>query len=523
MLPLQRLIILQLDNYRMGGSVSEDSDANRSVLELTNDEARNLFFEHNSYCTFDLPDYFDFSKVLARARSIVESGRNFKKDSKAPGRLENASYEILNNKDGAYGWRPFQLVHPMLYADLVVMITKDDSWKFIQNRFIEFQSDSRIACRSIPLAGNGDSSRALSITNWWKEVEQESVRLSLTYRYMATADIVDCYGALYTHSVAWALHTKHAAKTNRNKKHIGNAVDNALQDMHNRQTNGIPQGNVISDLIAEMVLGYADLELLNEIDSAVVSDFKVIRYRDDYRIFTNSEQDAKHILLALTKILSELNFKLNASKTSIHADIIGNAIKADKLYWNSVAQHRKNLFKELLLVRELAEQFPNSGSLVKELTSFRRRIEKLEERPDDNPSLIAVIVDVMYKNPRVYPQVASILSKLLSFEEPAAVVCYLDSIRTRFSDMPNIGLLDVWIQRFSWCYDPSRKFSEPLCGVVGGNSTDTIWNLDWLLNDCKKALLEEPIVDPERLNSAGSIITVEETETFALRYDEAEE
>ncbi len=503
--------------------MTEDSDASRSLLELSQDEVRDFFFASSSYCSFDLPDYFDFSGVLSRSRSIVESGQNFKTDPKAAGRLDDVNYEILNNKDGAYGWRPFQLVHPLLYADLAVRMTTVEAWHSIQARFKEFQHDRRVACKSIPIVGTGGNSRPLAISNWWKEVEQESIRLSLEYRFMATADIVDCYGALYTHSVAWALHTKPFAKSNRGNEHLGNALDNALQDMHNRQTNGIPQGNVISDLIAEMVLGYADLQLLEEIETGGEIDFRVIRYRDDYRIFTNSEEDAKRILLALTKVLSGLNFKLNASKTSIHADIIGSAIKNDKLHWNSSVQRRRNLFKELLLVRELADQFPNSGSLVKALTTFRRRIEKLSERSNENPSLIAVVVDVMYKNPRVYPQVASILSKLLSLEGREEIDRYLDSIRARFSDMPNTGLLDVWIQRFSWSRDPQREFDEPLCGIVCGDSNDSIWNLDWLTTHSKIAILGAPIVDTARLASAGSIISVEETETFTSRYDEAQD
>ncbi|ALC06966.1 reverse transcriptase [Corynebacterium deserti GIMN1.010] len=501
--------------------MGEDSTEIRSVLELSANEARDYFLTDSSYCSFDLPDYFDFSEVLSRARSIVESGKPFKRGRKAVGKLDNVNYEILVNKDGAYGWRPFQLVHPMLYADLVVTMTTANAWETIQSRFKQFQSDSRILCKSIPLADAGGNSRALSISNWWKEVEQESIRLSLDYRFMATTDIVDCYGALYTHSISWALHTKPFAKEHRGYEHPGNAIDNILQDMHNRQTNGIPQGNVASDLIAEMVLGYADFQLLEEIDTTDGIDFKIIRYRDDYRIFTNSEQDAKHILLTLTKVLSELNFKLNASKTNINSDIIGSAIKDDKLHWNSVVQRHRNLFKNLLLVRALAEQFPNSGSLVKALTAFRQRIEKLSKRPNDNPSLIAVVVDVMYKNPRVYPQATSILSKLLSFEDQNEIGRYLDSIQARFSDIPNTGLLDLWIQRFSWSYDPERTFNEPLCQVVTGGSTDSIWNFDWLTRNSKEAILNAPIVDTARLATAGSIISVAETETFASRYDEA--
>lgn len=181
--------------------------------------------------------------------------------------------------------------------------------------------------------------------------------------------------------------------------------------MHDGQTNGIPQGNVTSDLIAEIVLGYADLNLSKQLEKREVKYYRILRYRDDYRIFTNSKEDAHIILLELTNVLSDLNFKLNAAKTQLSEDIIGVSIKADKQFWNQSINSRKSSFKTLLLIRDLGRRFPNSGSLVKALTHFRRRIEKLSELPNDNAMLISIIVDIMYHNSRVYPQSISILSK----------------------------------------------------------------------------------------------------------------
>jgi len=51
------------------------------------------------------------------------------------------------------------------------------------------------------------------------------------------------------------------------------------------QTNGIPQGSVLMDFIAEIVLGYTDLELSHKINQLKIEDYQIIRYRDDYRIF----------------------------------------------------------------------------------------------------------------------------------------------------------------------------------------------------------------------------------------------
>ena len=58
--------------------------------------------------------------------------------------------------------------------------------------------------------------------------------------------------------------------------------------MNYGQTNGIPQGSVLTDFIAEIVLGYIDSKLSERIRKEIGSiNYKIIRYRDDYRIFTN--------------------------------------------------------------------------------------------------------------------------------------------------------------------------------------------------------------------------------------------
>ncbi len=87
------------------------------------------------------------------------------------------------------------------------------------------------------------------------------------------------------------------------------------------QTNGIPQGSVLMDFIAEMVLGYID-KLLEEKISKKVKEYIIFRYRDGYRIFVNNYKDGELILKNLTEILIDFSFKLNSSKTYISDDII---------------------------------------------------------------------------------------------------------------------------------------------------------------------------------------------------------
>ncbi|QDJ13846.1 hypothetical protein CEP45_08415 [Mergibacter septicus] len=59
------------------------------------------------------------------------------------------------------------------------------------------------------------------------------------------------------------------------------------------QTNGIPQGSVLMDFIAELVLGYCDEILEEKLSERRIDNYFIIRYRDDYRVFTNSKEDAE--------------------------------------------------------------------------------------------------------------------------------------------------------------------------------------------------------------------------------------
>lgn len=113
---------------------------------------------------------------------------------------------------------------------------------------------------------------------------------------MFVTDITNCYGAIYTHSIAWAFMGKDVAKAKRqNLGLLGNIVDHFMQYMQYGQTNGIPQGSVLSDFIAEIVLAYADKEVSKRLGKEGITDYYIIRYRDDYRIFSNSKEDIERI------------------------------------------------------------------------------------------------------------------------------------------------------------------------------------------------------------------------------------
>lgn len=56
------------------------------------------------------------------------------------------------------------------------------------------------------------------------------------------------------------------------------------------------------DFIAEIVLGYADIELAKILENEKIANY-YIRYRDDYRIFVKNSNNGEVVLKKLTKFL----------------------------------------------------------------------------------------------------------------------------------------------------------------------------------------------------------------------------
>ena len=189
-------------------------------------------------------------------------------------------------------------------------ITKYENWELLKKRFGEFENRN---CEVVSIPQINDDKdeniTATSIKSWWEHIEQRSIELSLEYKYIFVTDITNCYGSIYTHSISWALHGIEYAKEHKKEKNLGKLIDTYIMGMQYKQTNGIPQGGVLFDFIAEMVLGYSDLLLYEELQRIGITDYKILRYRDDYRIFSNSKEELEKIAMTLQTTLAKLNFQ----------------------------------------------------------------------------------------------------------------------------------------------------------------------------------------------------------------------
>jgi hypothetical protein len=500
----------------------------KTILDLNCEEAKEFFLKEESYCSFELPEYFSFHTLLSNLSKELK-GKELRTCMTGikPKDTEGVNYTLLNNKDGKFAWRPFQLIHPALYIFLVQEITQEHNWNLIKDRFKIFYSNTQIECHSIPVAEeNKKSDKQNQIYEWWQNVEQRSLALALDFNHLLHLDITDCYGSLYTHSISWAIHTTEVAKKPESRDNyslIGVSIDKHIQAMSYGQTNGIPQGSALMDFIAEIVLGFGDLLLTEELNRLGITDYKIIRYRDDYRIFTNNPQQSSEIAKVLSDVLSRLNFKINSAKTHSTNDLILGSLKSDKVHWIYNKVKTDNIQQWLIQLYVLGKEYPNSGSLYKETKLFLDWLQFKEKSEDgieiqNVDVLLSIITNLAYNNPRLFALVLASLSLLISkIEEKEIQKEKLLKIKTKFSQLPNTSYLNIWLQRLTIKIDPAISYSGKLCEKVIDRNLP-IWNSDWLNIKFKKIVEETEIVKNESITKMEIKFSEEETKDLG-EYD----
>ena len=491
----------------------------KTIIELDSAEAKAFLLKSESYSNLDLPPYFNFNTLLNSIHKLSEEELPDIARRKARD-YENVNYTILSNKDGNYAWRPTQLISPVIYCKLVDEITSGSNWDTIRDRFKTFSSNNKIQCLSIPVQSlTKEKDKAEQISKWWTGIEQQSISLALEYDYISYTDITDCYGSIYTHAIAWALHTRSTAKQQRRDMNlIGNKIDYLLQQMSCGQTNGIPQGSSLMDFIAEMVLGYADTIISEQIDERHISEYKILRYRDDYRIFTNSPKDSDEILKIISIAMHSIGFKLNPTKTGISNKVIIQSIKPDRLFWAKSVQYNKDLQKHILIIHDFASIHPNSGTLLHALSDYYDTLTaSTASRPYNNHlQIISITADIALHSPKCYPVIMAILSKVIeSIDNASQKTDLLKKIKRRFDHIPNNGYLLIWLQRLSIAISTEIYYEEKLCKLVSG-ANPKLWNVDWINNNELKSLINATdIIDRTALEKITPIIQLNEFNLYA--------
>jgi hypothetical protein len=535
----------------------------KTILQLNNREASSFLMKPEQYCTSELPEYFDFSKVLEYAKkSLGNRQLESCKTNVTPDSLSGVSLEILTNKDGKYGVRPLTLPNPFLYTFLVNVICKKHAWSQIQECF-KMYSVSKIKACAIPVVPDDSKKepfhKSTSILNWWSTMEQMPIELSLRYRYMFMSDITNCFGQINPQSIDWALSRKDTEWETDDNHGLAHSIIRLLKAMQGGRNIGIPQGSALFSFIAEIVLGYADLLLSKAIKEAgITEDYAVLRYVDDYRIFCNNRDVLEQISYLLQHVLESLNFRMNTSKTRISETILADAVKPDKAFYifNTPIESKKGgidfdgFQKHLYFIFEFAKRFPNSGQLKVQLSGFSTRIERylkprkskkskgkllldengLHEREESTifkpkflekiAPMVAIATQIAVDNVAAANHALRVVSLLLNVVDDEIIKDELiDLVYNKLRHQPNSAYLQIWLQNITHQVGKTDSFNYdmPLCRLLDGTLTD-LWNNDWILPEIADNLPYDTICNAEILAKTNRVITFREARAYTESY-----
>ncbi len=516
----------------------------QSILNLSPAESFDFLMQAQQYCDSELPDYFDFQPMLDYCKTACKQMEL----PTMPNNLEGVNLELLMNKDGRYGVRPITIANPFLYTFLAQTICEPKAWEAIVQSFKAFKVDS-IQAFSIPLVTGTSVKEAFykstTILNWWSHMEQLPIELSMQYRYMFISDITNCYGQITPRSIDWALSRKGTDLATDANHDLAGKIIKLIAAMQGGKQEGIPQGSVLYALVAEIVLGYADLLLDRAIKAAgITADYRVLRYVDDYRIFCNDRGALEQISYLLQHTLETLNFRMNTSKTKISDSIVSDAVKADKAFYifNTPIYSKKGVDfdgfqKHLYFIYEYGRQFPNSGQMKVLLSDFSRRLqdhlniasvnlwkevnfgdeEKTTEPVVETPQLrekilpmVAILTQIATENVTAAHYALRIASILLDTIKQADEKTHIISlVYNRLRHLPNSSFLQLWLQNLTYAtgIKAINSYDSPLCRVVESPKAE-LWNNSWLDPAIAAALPTATICDRTKLRDAGQIITI---------------
>lgn len=519
----------------------------KTIFELSADEALDFLMQNDQYVTTEMPEYLDFDPVLTFAREhIADTPIDKCVKDVTPEDMAEANYDIMLNKDGRYAVRVLSLSNPFLYYMLVREICTPEHWAAILDDFKVFGSAPHIQAVGIPViqAENESFHKATTILNWWDKFEQASIRMSLDYRYMFATDITNCYGCIELRTVEKALCRKGTAS----EAEVKTDIVRILTMLRQGRNIGLPQGSTLYDIIAEIVLGYADM-LLHEalVRKGITEGYEILRYRDDYRIFANNKDLLENISYTLQHVLESLNLRLNSAKTRISSSIITDSVKRDKLayiYNTPIYNNKKccdfdGIQKQLLFILQFGRQYPNCGQmrmlLSKLSTWLEKHIEKMKRRSkadaeksaedkkqqerlgtiiEDIMAMSAIAAQIAAENLNSAHYALKVISQMLSTisdeqvenGEQASKDEIVTKVLNSLGSMQNSDYLKIWLQNLAVKAEYKGDYSfadgkgNGLCHLVCGADAN-LWNNSFLAPAYLEGFKAAAVVDDAVLHN----------------------
>lgn len=552
----------------------------KNILSLNHEEAMDFFMKSEQYHGFELPEYFTFDKVLKYVRETIGDTpyEECLQEAVTPDELSDVNLDILLNKDGRYAVRPIMLANPFLYYFLVREVCNEKNWGVVKGLFDKFKVPHITSC-AIPVIPKEKEAfhKATTINNWWNSMEQRSIELSLEYRYMFVTDIANCYGSVNPQTFDWAFSLKGTSLETNSESEIAKNIQKYLRAFQQGRNIGIPQGSAIFDFVGEIILGYSDLLLHEELQKKAKEyeergktfpPYEIIRYRDDYRIFCSNKEALEDISYILQQVLERLNFRMNSQKTKISDSIVTDAVKSDKLayIYNTPIFNKKGVDfdsfeKHLLYILMFSRQYPDSGSVRTMLSDIDKRIadhlKSLEEKAKSKAenweavdlgeetepakaegvfselktyhrskyipggsvrALSAVCTQIALENVGCSHYALRIISRMIdSLKDMDEKRSIIDLVYHKLYNQPNSSYNQLWLQNMTYTHDKKQGISPytlRLCQLVAGKTVGPLWNNYWLKAELTTSIPYASIVDGETLKKVTPVITFREMRRY---------
>jgi hypothetical protein len=282
------------------------------LKEITEDDLHKGLLGHGLFYV-NLPDFLTSSTFYEYAKEI-------KLKDKTSDFIRYSSMRNINT--------PRYLGIPEPFAYAMQVLTLKENWSKLTNYFSEKTEGNAFKYSRIHLRKKANESK---LTDEYGNNEERSdehkifdknynntridgnpeLDLAIKSKYIAEADIANCFPSMYSHSISWALVGKTKAKQEQFKnKEYFNQIDLKTRNLKSKETNGILIGPDSSSLISEIILIAIDAELQKK-------GFKYTRNIDDYKCYVESYDKAEEFFRCLGEELKKYELQLNSKKFKI--------------------------------------------------------------------------------------------------------------------------------------------------------------------------------------------------------------
>ena len=154
-----------------------------------------------------------------------------------------------------------------------------------------------------------------SLTEFFNSVKWEIANHQ--YKFFAKTDYKSCFDSIYTHAYKWLVEPNTIDSKNADNTNLHITIDQILQHINGKSSNGIVIGPEFSRLISELLLQKIDISVYNDLSIFGLKkgiDYEIYRFVDDIFIFTNSENTISRIINLYEDNASKYRLHLNEHK-----------------------------------------------------------------------------------------------------------------------------------------------------------------------------------------------------------------